>query len=325
RIAARTEDQRDGHRQTPARLRLPCADGILPTGRARGDHDRADRDREPPDARRLCRRALAHPGGRPPDAASGAAHAGNQPARRSESGQGADPAVEALTCRLLPYAVADGASNMAADEVLLEAAAAGRASLRFYGWSEATLSLGYFQSEALRHQNEHLRALPFVRRPTGGDALVHHHELTYAVALPAGLPWQDPQEPVTAWLRRIHAIIAATLAGLGIRSVLSPGVDKPLDGILCFQHITPGDPVIGTEKVAGSAQRRQRGALLQHGALLLAQCPYTPALPGIYELSGCRLAPADLCDALCREWVRQTGWVLSPGEWTAAETLRREE
>ena len=52
--------------------------------------------------------------------------------------------------RLLPYAVAGGAHNMAADEVLLEAALAGVASLRFYGWTEATVSLGYFQPERVR-------------------------------------------------------------------------------------------------------------------------------------------------------------------------------
>src|SRR5205814_9219218 len=94
-------------------------------------------------------------------------------------------------CRLLPYAVADGPHNMAADEVLLESAAAGIASLRFYGWSEATLSLGYFQPERLRHEDERLTGLPYVRRPSGGATLVHHHEVTYALALPAGPPWQS--------------------------------------------------------------------------------------------------------------------------------------
>ncbi len=68
-------------------------------------------------------------------------------------------------CRLLPWRVADGVSNMAADEGLLEAAAAGIASLRFYAWSRATLSLGYFQPHASRHNPEVLGDLPYVRRP----------------------------------------------------------------------------------------------------------------------------------------------------------------
>src|ERR1051326_1065531 len=89
-----------------------------------------------------------------------------------------------LLCRLLPFAVADGPQNMAADEVLLHSAAAGQVSLRFYGWTEATLSLGYFQHAARRLDDPLLPELPFVRRPTGGDALVHHQELTYCLAVP---------------------------------------------------------------------------------------------------------------------------------------------
>src|SRR5262249_20087454 len=94
------------------------------------------------------------------------------------------------TVRLLPLEIADGATNMAADEVLLEGAVAGTAALRFYGWSEPTLSLGYFQPESERHTDAQLSPLPVVRRATGGSALVHDHELTYALALPAGFDWQ---------------------------------------------------------------------------------------------------------------------------------------
>src|SRR5262249_21106303 len=106
------------------------------------------------------------------------------------------------TCRLLPYALADGPHNMAAHAVLLEAAAQGVASLRFYGWSAATPSLGYFQSERLRHADPRLAELPYVRRPSGGATLVHHHEVTYALGLPAGSLWQTGE----SWLRRMHAI-----------------------------------------------------------------------------------------------------------------------
>ena len=111
--------------------------------------------------------------------------------------------MEAVTCRLLPYAVADGPHHMAADEVLLESAAAGVASLRLYGWATATASLGYFQPARLLGEDPLLAALPFVRRPSGGDTLVHHHEVTYALGLPAGTPWQG-KEP---WPRRMHAIL----------------------------------------------------------------------------------------------------------------------
>src|SRR5579859_6210376 len=119
-----------------------------------------------------------------------------------------------ISCRLLPFRTADGPHNMAADEVLLEAAVKGSASLRFYTWSDATISLGYFQPERLRREETPLAGRPFVRRPSGGMTLIHHHELTYALALPAGAPWQKAGDK--PWLCRMHAIIAAALAQWGI-------------------------------------------------------------------------------------------------------------
>ena len=225
-------------------------------------------------------------------------------------------------CRLLPYAVADGPHNMAADEVLLESALAGVASLRFYGWTTATVSLGYFQPERVRLEDERLAGLPFVRRPSGGGTLVHHHEITYAFGLPPGPPWQTG-EP---WLARMHRLIAAALARLGVAArPHAPAGDEPFRGFLCFQHLTAGDLLLGPGKVVGSAQRRQRGALLQHGAILLAASPHTPMLPGIREWSGVDLAVADTCAALEQEWVRQTGWDLRPADWTGAERQRVEQ
>src|SRR5262245_46078587 len=120
-----------------------------------------------------------------------------------------------LPCRLLPFAVADGPLNMATDEVLLHSAAAGQASLRFYGWTEATLSLGYFQHAARRLDDPLLRELPFVRRPTGGDALVHHHELTYCLAVPS----ERARSSALPWLM-MHEIIAASLAEFSIEAHL---------------------------------------------------------------------------------------------------------
>jgi lipoate-protein ligase A len=233
--------------------------------------------------------------------------------------------VETLTCRYVPYAVADGPHNMAADEVLLESAAAGVASVRFYGWSPATLSLGYFQSEQLRHADPHLATLPFVRRPSGGATLIHDREVTYALALPAGPPWQKPGEKVAAWLDRMHTIIAAALHDLGVAAQATPSQAEPFAGLLCFQHLTTGDLVIGRDKVVGSAQRRQRGALLQHGGILLAASPSAPVLPGIRELTGRSLTAAEICAALQSRLARETGWVVVPGHWTPEEKVRIEE
>ncbi len=222
-------------------------------------------------------------------------------------------------CRLLPYALADGPRNMAADEVLLESAAAGTASLRFYGWSQATLSLGYFQSEQVRRTEKALEQLPYVRRQTGGAALVHHHELTYALGLPAGFPWQSG-EP---WLQRMHAIIASALGKLGFAaSVYIPSAKEVFAGALCFQHFTAGDILIGSAKIVGSAQRRQRRALLQHGAILLASSPHAPVLPGIQELTNHTLWAEDVTAEVTREFARLTRWDLVAGDWTAGELGR---
>jgi lipoate-protein ligase A len=227
--------------------------------------------------------------------------------------------VSPATCRLLPRAAADAPHNMAADEVLLESAAAGTASLRFYGWTEATVSLGYFQPERVRTEDPRLAGLPLVRRPSGGGTLIHHFEVTYALGLPPGPPWQTGG----SWLGRMHAIIAAALARLGVTArPHAPAGDAPFRGFLCFQHLTAGDLLIGPGKVVGSAQRRQRGALMQHGSILLAASPYAPRLPGIRELTGFDLPVAETCAAVVREFEQQTGWALIPGDWTAVERRR---
>jgi lipoate-protein ligase A len=225
------------------------------------------------------------------------------------------------SCRLLPFLSADGYRNMAADEALLEVAVAGAASLRFYVWSEATVSLGYFQHEQVRRDDPRLAALPYVRRPTGGMTLVHHHELTYALALPASPPWQvRGQDP---WLCRMHAIIGAALRDWKIESrPAACAVEAHSATPLCFQHLTAGDLLINGTKIAGSAQRRQRGSLLQHGSVLLAASPAVPQLVGIRELSAQQVPVDELMDAIVREWSRDTGWLLTPADWTEAEEAR---
>jgi lipoate-protein ligase A len=218
---------------------------------------------------------------------------------------------------VLPYAIADGPHNMAADEVLLHSAREGRPALRFYGWSPATLSLGYFQAERVRHADPRWAALPFVRRPTGGEMLVHDQELTYALALPAGSPWQTR---AASWLGRMHGIIAAALRTWGVAAQLcEPHAGRHLGGPLCFRHFTAGDLILHDAKIAGSAQRKQRGALLQHGAVLLARSPHTPTLPGIRELTGLDLGVADVADSICQEFARQTRWQPVADDWTERE------
>jgi lipoate-protein ligase A len=224
--------------------------------------------------------------------------------------------VEGLSVRLLPFASADGPSNMAADEVLVHTAARDRlASLRFYAWSPPTLSLGYFQAAAVRRADPLLAQLPWVRRPSGGATLVHHHELTYCLALPAGA-WQAG-EP---WMARMHRVIVAALdgCGLGKRIALLDQSGRSGD-VLCFERQTPGDVVCTGSKIVGSAQRKHRQALLQHGSILLARSPYTPRLPGLYELTGVALTAVQLAQAVASEFARETGWTLTAADWSEDE------
>ena len=232
------------------------------------------------------------------------------------------PTSSLISCRLLPFAVAGGPVNMAADEVLLESAVAGTASLRFYGWTEPTVSLGYFQKEALRRGDPLLQGLPFVRRPTGGATLVHDHEVTYALALPPGSGWQQSE----SWLVRMHRILADSLKKLGVECrVYAAGGEEPAVGPLCFKHFTPGDLLIGQSKIVGSAQRRQRGALLQHGAVLLNQSVHSPSLPGISELSQRRLEASEVAAAVSAEFAGYTGYNLVEDKCTVLEQRRVEE
>jgi len=217
--------------------------------------------------------------------------------------------------RWFPFARADGAFNMAADDVLLQAAVRGTASLRFYGWSGATVSLGYFQPAASRCGVAGLAQLPWVRRPTGGKTLVHHHELTYALALPPGF--------APDWMPRMHrAVILPALCRFGLSGRIeaaSKETELPKGGNLCFQEQTPGDLMCAGHKVAGSAQRKHHGALLQHGAILLAQSTYAPLLPGIKELTGVDLLVDELQAVVVEMFRKETGWETSPVRWTAEE------
>jgi lipoate-protein ligase A len=224
------------------------------------------------------------------------------------------------TIRLLPFAGADGATNMSADEALLESAARGVSSLRFYTWTEPTLSLGYFQHASDREADANLARLAWVRRSTGGAAIVHHHELTYALALPSGKEWSSAEH----WICRFHHIVQRVLADRGVRShAVVCGEEQKLGPVVCFLHQTPGDLLINGSKVAGSAQRKMRGALLQHGSILLHRSEFAPHLAGICDAEqALRLEPEELAALLKAAFAADTGWTVEPDEWTAQERDR---
>jgi lipoyl(octanoyl) transferase len=161
---------------------------------------------------------------------------------------------------------------MARDRMLLDELLRGErpATLRFYSWSPACISLGLGQREEILDLEAVREAgLDVVRRPTGGQALLHDRELTYSVV--ASL--QDPAVGGTL-MRSYHAISEALLAGLrqiGIDGEGAPCERRPASGLtpVCFASASAEEVLVGGRKLLASAQWRTRGAFLQHGSLLL--------------------------------------------------------
>jgi lipoate-protein ligase A len=83
--------------------------------------------------------------------------------------------------------------------------------------------------------------------------------------------------------------------------------------------------VLSRAKIVGSAQRKQRGCLLQHGSILLAGSPHAPTLPGIRELTGRTIMIPELASALEKSFIAKTGWNLTARDWTPAQHERIEE
>lgn len=163
-----------------------------------------------------------------------------------------------------------GAENMARDLALLERAIAGEGPLlRIYGWAGPTLSLGYFQKEAevIEAGAAERLGVDVVRRFTGGGAILHHHEVTYAIALPASHPWSklDVNDSYLAITRPLLDLLRAQ----GVEAKFRGGDDPAVKTPNCFAGSACPDIVVQGRKLFGSAQRRKSGAVLQHGSLLL--------------------------------------------------------
>jgi lipoyl(octanoyl) transferase len=177
-----------------------------------------------------------------------------------------------------------GSWNMATDESLLESALAdGLRAVRMYRWAEPTVSLGYFQDsddEALSTTFQNLAA---VRRLSGGGAILHHHELTYSFVLPAN----DPLTQIpTELYDRVHKAIIDVLSEFGADCAMRGDDDvKSDEPFLCFVRGDRHDIHCRGHKVVGSAQRRRKGAVLQHGSIILERSAHASQIPGLGDLA----------------------------------------
>jgi len=181
--------------------------------------------------------------------------------------------------RLLLSPAMTGADNMALDEALmLRARDTGEWTLRVYGWSRPTLSLGRNQVARGGYDLDALyrRGIDIVRRPTGGRAILHEREVTYSVT-----GHVDAAGDLRESYGRINRLLVEGLRSLGVPAAVvarpsrtersdshHQAIDRP--GLVpCFDHPSPGEITLDGRKLAGSAQWRSEGAFLQHGSILL--------------------------------------------------------
>ena len=113
---------------------------------------------------------------------------------------------------------ADGPCNMAADELLAaEAFDRGTICMRIYGWQPVTVSLGGFQRGVEARAEQSIAGVAIVRRPSGGGAIVHGSDLTYAAAVPKTHPWGGrPQLLYDA----LHETMRQSLGAFGVEAAL---------------------------------------------------------------------------------------------------------
>lgn len=176
------------------------------------------------------------------------------------------------TWRLLVSPPLPGALNMAIDHMLLETyAAASRPTLRFYQWTPPCLSLGLAQ-RLKRDVNLEVctrLGIDVVRRQTGGRAILHDREVTYALVMPINHPLIGGRGVAQSY-RAISEALCIGLIQLGIAVDLAsrpdPGQAK---SAACFDIPSDYEITVGGRKLVGSAQARQHGVLLQHGSILL--------------------------------------------------------
>ena len=178
------------------------------------------------------------------------------------------------TWRLLDTGLQDGATNMAVDEAVLLAVAEGESppTLRFYGWHPPCVSVGYAQSLRGEINLDACQRLGYtwVRRPTGGRAVLHIDELTYSVIAPQA-EVRVAGDILTSYQRLSRGLVTG-LALLGCHAVQAgrqPDSKQADKSAACFDVSAHYEVTALGRKLVGSAQVRRRGVVLQHGALPL--------------------------------------------------------
>lgn len=211
--------------------------------------------------------------------------------------------------RLIRDEAARGAWNMAVDEAIMlhqgqTSTRTYAGTLRFYGWNPPCLSLGRFQKWEEIVPSE--PAFDVVRRPTGGRAVWHQHEITYCAVLREEVLPQDSKGVAGAYAWLSRGFIAG-LQQLGVQATLAPAGNDRVQTANCFATATRADFVVDGRKLLGAAQCRHNGVVLQHGSLLLniEEESWQRALGSnardvvTLQMLGVQNSPEEIINALC--------------------------
>lgn len=163
----------------------------------------------------------------------------------------------------------DAAENMALDEALLKWHSENKIppTIRFYGWKRPSLSVGYFQDaeKTINFSGLKKHGCEFVRRLTGGSAVLHDDELTYSIIVSEKHP-KIPKSVNQAY----YILSQGLLEGyrqLGVEAEFSVRKGKRERTAVCFEKPAIYEIVVGGKKLSGNAQTRKDGVLLQHGSI----------------------------------------------------------
>ncbi len=241
--------------------------------------------------------------------------------------------------RLIDSGPGPGPWNLALDEAIFQSVRAGASlpTLRLYRWSAPALSIGYAQDRDRDVDRDACRArgIAVIRRVTGGRAVLHDAEVTYSVSAPAGLPGFGTG--LDEAYRTIAAGLIAGLRVLGLRAALpAPGPRGPVRlsrQAACFATAARHEIAVGGRKLIGSAQRREAGAFLQHGSILLeshdealrhllrspAAKKSAAGMAGLADVLPIRPAPEAVVAAIVAGCAGAWGVRFHPGTISAAE------
>lgn len=229
--------------------------------------------------------------------------------------------------RVLDTGAGDPLFNMALDEALLRGS--GPPTLRLYRWTPPGLSLGRFQACApfLAVPGRHR----IVRRRTGGGAIYHDDEITFALTLDLDRLPVD----IDASYVLVHRAVQQALTSVGVLTELVPAsggakrTGRPSE-LWCFAKPGPHDLVLRADgrKIVGSAQRRMRaprGRVLHHGSIVLRAPEATPMAGAVQDVADARSVESPLQAALVVEIAVALGLRPAPVPAPTAEELRAAE